>query len=177
MPGLKFRVLLDSKNDKEVFRDIILDNSETFESFYKVVISSFGLDDNQMASFYVSDEDWNKGEEITLMDMGFDEENPPLIMSENTIADFVTSTQQKFILVYDFLNMWIFLVELQEVLKEKIDEPKAVLSVGEVPQEMKSSSGEAINDINFDTDFSDDFDDWDDDFDESNFENIDDLDI
>lgn len=177
MPSLKFRVLLDSKSDKEVLRDIAIDNEEDFETFYQTIISAFDLDNNQMASFFVSDEDWNKGEEITLMDMGFDEGNPPKIMAENKISDFVETTSQKFILVYDFLNMWIFLIELQEVLKEDIAKPTVLMKVGEVPEEMRSNSPEQINDISFDTDKSSDFDDWDDDFDDSDFENIDDLDI
>lgn len=177
MPGLKFRVLLDSKSDKEVFRDIAIDNQENFETFYQTIISAFDLDNNQMASFFVSDDDWNKGEEITLMDMGFDEGNPPEIMAENLMADFVQTTSQKFILVYDFLNMWIFLIELQDVLKEEVDSPKVLMKVGDVPDEMRSNSSEQINEINFDTEKSSDFGDWDDEFDDSDFENIDDLDI
>lgn len=176
MPALKFRVLFDGSNDSEVFRDILINDNESFERFFEVVLDSFGLPNNQMASFFLSDQDWNKGDEISLMDMGFDEENPPLIMSESTLLHHINSPRQRFILVYDFLNMWIFLVELQEILDDNVDEPKVIVGVGDVPDELKTQSEEYIQDINFTTEKLDDFDDFDD-FDSSEFENIDDLDI
>ena len=176
MPALKFRVLFDSSSESDVFRDIILNDQDTFESFFKVILESFELTNNQMASFFVSDHEWSKGDEITLMDMGFDEDNPPQIMSESVLLHEIESPKQRFILVYDFLNMWIFLVELQEILDEEVAAPQVTMKVGEVPDELRSDDADKIQDINFTTDKLDDFDDFDD-FDGSSFENIDDLDI
>jgi hypothetical protein len=176
MPALKFRVLLDSSSDSEVFRDIVINDNESFESFFEIILESFELANNQMASFFVSDHEWNKGDEITLMDMGFDEENPPEIMSESTLLHYIESPKQRFILVYDFLNMWMFLVELQEILDETVDAPSVTFKVGKVPEELQANDENKIQDINFTTDKLSDFDDFDD-FDASEFENIDDLDI
>ena len=61
MAGLKFRVLLDSKDQEKVFRDILISDSDNFESFYKAIISSFRFEGDQMASFYMSNDDWDKG--------------------------------------------------------------------------------------------------------------------
>ena len=61
-------------------------------------------------------------------------------------------------------------------MDENVDEPKVIVGVGDVPNELKSQSEEYIQDINFTTDKLDKFDDFDD-FDSSEFENIDDLDI
>lgn len=36
MPGLKFRVLLDSDKKEEVFRDILIADTDNFESFIKL---------------------------------------------------------------------------------------------------------------------------------------------
>jgi hypothetical protein len=72
--------------------------------------------------------------------------------------------------------MWIFLVELQEILDQEVDEPKITMKVGEVPDELRSNDEDKIQDISFTTEKLDDFDDFDD-FDASEFENIDDLDI
>lgn len=176
MPALKFRVLFDSPNDTEVFRDILINDNENFETFFTAILESFGLSNNQMASFFVSDHEWNKGDEITLMDMGFDEDNPPEIMSESTLLHFIESPKQRFILVYDFLNMWVFLVELQDIQDENVNQPTTLLSVGNVPGELLNASDDTIQDIQFTTDKMDDFDDFDE-FDEGAFENIDDFDI
>ena len=40
MAGLKFRVLLDTENNTEIFRDILINDTDNFESLYKAIISS-----------------------------------------------------------------------------------------------------------------------------------------
>lgn len=181
MPGLKFRVLLDSLKDHEIFRDIEVNDDADFESFYKCIIESFDLANDQMASFFVSDHEWSKGKEVTLMDMSFDaSEETTDIMSETTIRQFIESPKQRFILVYDFLNMWIFLIELQEILSHNVEAPKATLKVGEIPKELKEGNISNLDEINFETDKLDDSDDYSDysnGFSDEDFENIDDLDI
>ena len=57
MAGLKFRVLLDSDRNEEVFRDILINDSDNFESFYTAIINAFRFQGEEMASFYVSNDD------------------------------------------------------------------------------------------------------------------------
>ena len=58
MAGLKFRVLLDSKDKNEVFRDILISDKADFESFYKAILDAYGFSSDQMASFYMSNDSW-----------------------------------------------------------------------------------------------------------------------
>lgn len=178
MSILKFRVLCDTVNEIEVFRDITIDENDTLESLYLEVLQSFTFENDQMASFFISDEDWNKGEEVTLMDMNPEEDSDGAkVMKDTLIKDIVDSPRQRLILVYDFLNMWIFLLELLERKNGKLNKPETTLAVGNIPEDLKK---EKTNDISFDTEQLDDdygFDDYSDDFDEEDFENIDDLDI
>lgn len=52
MAGLKFRILLDSIEDKEIFRDILISDDLNFEHFfYNTILDAFGLPNDQMASF------------------------------------------------------------------------------------------------------------------------------
>lgn len=115
MPGLKFRVLLDSDKKEEIFRDILIADTDNFESFYTAIINAFHFKGDQMASFYVSNDNWDKGHEISLMDMSYDDDSIdslPSVMKNAIIKDFLEEPDQKFILVYDFMRMWIFLAEL-----------------------------------------------------------------
>tara|TARA_Y100000385_G_C13108742_1_gene650434 strand:+ start:6128 stop:6661 length:534 start_codon:yes stop_codon:yes gene_type:complete len=152
MAGLKFRVLLDSKDKSEIFRDILISDSDNFESFYKTILSSYHFTSDQMASFYISNDAWDKGHEITLFDMSFSDsdEGTPDVMSTTTIREFIETKDQKMILLHDFLRMWFFLIELIEYQEETPDQPQIVLSVGNSPsEESKSAEGE---DIQFETD-------------------------
>ena len=38
--------------------------------FHNSITQSFGFEGNEMASFYLSDNEWNQGEEISLFDLG-----------------------------------------------------------------------------------------------------------
>ncbi|HLV43161.1 MAG TPA: hypothetical protein VKY37_12845 [Brumimicrobium sp.] len=188
MAGLKFRILLDSIENTEVFRDIIINDDFNFEHFYNTILDAFGLSNDQMASFFVSDEDWNKGEEISLMDMSFgdlDDEESPIEMNSLLLKDRIDDPKQRFILVHDFLSMWIFLIELHEITEDEVESPQLVLEVGVIPPDLIEKGPKSLDDMHFETDRDpnseefdfDDLDDFDDEFGNGQFDNIDDYDI
>lgn len=173
MPALKFRVLLDSIKEEEIFRDILINDDENFESFYRCIIDSFEFDENEMASFYVSDLEWNKGEEISLMDMSFGEEDTEFstTMQHAILRSFIESPKQRFILVHNFMDMWIFLIEMLEISSEIIDQPTVALQVGKLTEELKKKKESESSDFVFSAESLDEFSDF-------NFDDdLDDLDI
>lgn len=138
MPGLKFRVLLDSDKNEEVFRDVLISDSSDFESFYHAIMKSFDFQGDQMASFYVSNESWDKGHEINLLDMSYDDDSidsPATVMKNAVIKDFLEEPDQRFILVYDFMKMWIFLIELIGYDRMEPESPEMLLAIGHSPSE------------------------------------------
>lgn len=175
MSALKFRVLIDSTSN-EVFRDILIDEQATFEMLYRAVLDAYQFNHDQMASFYMSNENWDKGFEISLFDMAFGEDPNdilPGVMSECRLQDYMQDDDQRIILVHDFIRMWIFLIEL--IGKEAVapEHPKVVLTVGNAPAE-SSRTGEEDN-IRFETESDDDFeedefgfDDFEDDYEDFN---------
>ncbi|MFT4601435.1 MAG: hypothetical protein ACI857_001615 [Arenicella sp.] len=182
MSSYKFRVLIDNQGSEEVFRDIYISATENFETFYRAILAAFDFSGLELASFYVSNNSWDKGHEIALMDMELsDSLSSPSIMKETLIQDLVTASDQKFVMVYDFLKMWCFMIELNEVSEEEFEGPMLDFSVGEAPLEtsrevdlsgdshMSTSMdlGNEIDDIFSDSN-EDDF---------GGFENIDDFDI
>jgi hypothetical protein len=138
MPGLKFRILLDSDKNEEVFRDVLISDASDFETFYHAIMKSFDFKGDQMASFYVSNEDWDKGHEISLLDMSYDDDSidsPASVMKNAVIKDFLEEPDQRFILVYDFMKMWIFLVELIGYDRNEPESPQMLLAIGNTPKE------------------------------------------
>ncbi|MCB9169362.1 MAG: hypothetical protein H6597_04780 [Flavobacteriales bacterium] len=133
----RFRVLVDHPN--EAFRDIEVGSEQNFLDLHHAIKQAFGFAGEEMASFYVSDEEWGKGPEIPLADLGFGEEpeTPPALMEDVFISDHIRSTKQRFIYVYDFLYMWLFMVELIGAFdpEEKATYPRVVLAMGASPDE------------------------------------------
>jgi len=130
----RFRVILDNDSDEDVFRDLEILETDTFEDLHNIINQSFGFDGSEMASFYVSDDTWNQGEEISLFDVS-DSDNDVKLMNETIIKDIVHEAQTKLIYVYDFFNMWTFYVELAEIVDyvEGLDYPNLMFVHGQVP--------------------------------------------
>ena len=166
----KIRVVLDVKED--VIRTIAIDSKSTLEELHQTISNVFGFNGQQMASFYRTDDDWNQGEEIPLINM--DDSPGALSMATTTIEQNIEDEGEKLIYVYDFLEMWTFFVELIETNETTEDElPKLILSIGEVPEKSpeKEFTSDNAGSSNDPYDLGDEFDD---NFGE--FESLDDLD-
>lgn len=182
MGALKFRVLLDTEQDSEIFRDIVMDENDNFESLYHAIIRAFNFQGDQMASFYISNDNWDKGHEISLMDMNYGDEaidEVASVMSGAVLREFMHEDDQKIILVYDFMRMWIFLIELIERTEEIIDSPTTLLAVGMAPPEdSRMINVDDEDDMMFDNedDDLDEFGDYEDGYDEEDYNNFDEYD-
>ncbi|MDO5105837.1 hypothetical protein [Capnocytophaga sp.] len=160
----KFRVILDVKED--VFRDIAIEGEATLEDFHNVIVQSFGFEGSEMASFYLTDDDWNQGEEITLFDLS--ESGEIRLMEETSIDSVVREEEPKLLYVYDFFSMWTFFVELVEIAdtEDTTAYPSLLFAHGSIPAEAPEKSFIA-DDFN---EFEDEFNDFDmDDEDYDNF--------
>lgn len=157
----RFRVILDAEED--VFRDIEMLQESTLEDLHNTIVQSFGFDGTEMASFYISDEEWNQGEEIHQFDMSGSEEGIRL-MNETTLDSILSEDQTKLIYVYDFLKMWTFLVELAQIaeIEEGRDYPNLMFVHGQIPENApdKEFTAEGEEGPEFDDEFGlDDYDD------------------
>ena len=62
-----------------------------------------------MASFYLSDEKWTKGEEFTLFDMNDGDSNEQIkTMSNIVTGEILSGVGDRLIYVFDFMNIWKF---------------------------------------------------------------------
>lgn len=133
---IRIRAILDTEED--IFRDIEIQDSSTFEEFHFAILDSFGWDANQMAAFYESNEDWDKGDEIPLMDVTeeFGSEKRKT-MSEVNLKDVIIKPGQKLIYVFDFMLMWCFYIDVVSIIgeQENIAYPQLLLSVGDAPSQ------------------------------------------
>ncbi|CAL2055787.1 IS1096 element passenger TnpR family protein [Tenacibaculum sp. 190524A05c] len=127
----KVRAILDVEED--VIRTIMFDENLSLEKLHFDIANAFGLEGNEMASFYKSDDEWNQGLEIPLFNMA--EAGEELSMASCTTKDILENKNDKLIYVYDFLQMWTFYIELIESSEEAVAETKTILSVGEMPKD------------------------------------------
>ena len=148
----RFRVILDNDTEDDIFRDVEIRKTDTLEDLHNTITQSFGFDGNEMASFYKSDGTWNQGEEISLFDLS-EGTNTVNLMSKTILENIVDSANTKLIYVYDFFNMWTFLVELAEIVEEGegTDYPNLLFVHGQIPNEAPQIAFEIEESENFDS--------------------------
>ncbi|HAT70801.1 MAG TPA: hypothetical protein DCS22_09855 [Flavobacteriaceae bacterium] len=155
----RFRVVLDTVED--VFRDIEILKTNSLEDLHNVITQSFGFDGTEMASFYVSDDEWSQGEEIVLFDMS-EGVSKVRMMNETTIEDVFSQSNTKMIYVYDFLSMWTFYVELADISEqaEGVDYPNLMYVHGQLPDSPPDREFEAedLGGDEYENEFQDDLD-------------------
>jgi hypothetical protein len=149
----KFRVILDAEDD--VFRDIAILDDATLEDFHNAIVNAFGFDGMEIASFYTCDDQWNQDEEISLFDTG-DVIGEQKIMSDYVLSEVVNEEVTKIIYVYDFINMWTFLVELAAIEEQTAGNtyPEVIFTHGEMPMDApeKDFTDSATSDFDYDED-------------------------
>ena len=159
----RFRIILDTKED--ILRDIEIEATASLEDFHYAIAQSFGFGGTEMASFYRTNENWDQGEEIPLLDM--DEGIVP--MGQEQIDSVFTAENHHLIYVYDFLALWTFFIELIEVAEYDPATlyPNLIFAQGEAPEEAPEK--EFVADENETDGFEDEDEGTIDDFDDADF--------
>jgi hypothetical protein len=150
MAVLKFRAYFEE--DDAVYRDIVIKHTQTFADLHQAILKSYDFDNKHQATFYRSNDLWQRGREISLEKYDKQYKAEPLLMSETTIGSEIKDPNQKFIYTYDFTRGWVFLVELISVSKEesaKITYPSTSRTEGIGPAQYgtKSLLGDKFVDI------------------------------
>ena len=115
MAILKFRVYWEEED--AIYRDVLVKHTQHFSDFHQIILKAFEFDQKHEATFFRSNEKWQRGREISKE--VYQKEYPvaPLLMDETTIGSEIMDTNQHFIYLYDFNKSWTFLVELIQVIK------------------------------------------------------------
>lgn len=117
MAVLRFRIYFDE--DDSIYRDVAIRHKQTFFDLHTGILLAYEFDSKHQATFYRSNDNWQRGKEITLERYEKPYVVEPLLMKDTIIGSQVFDTNQKFIYEYDFVKGWVFLVELINVAKEE----------------------------------------------------------
>ncbi|TAN00653.1 MAG: hypothetical protein EPN39_03875 [Chitinophagaceae bacterium] len=116
MPVLKFRVSWE--DEESIFRDILIRSAQTFLEFHEAILNAFEFLPEQNATFFRSNDRWQRGREIILQPDDQSRKVSPLLMATTLMEDAVRNPNEKFIYLYDFVKRWTFLIELIAVTRE-----------------------------------------------------------
>jgi hypothetical protein len=136
MAILKFRVYFEE--DDSVYRDVAIRHSQHFLQLHHAILKAYEFDNKHKATFFRSNDNWQKGKEITLEKYDKPYKVEPLLMESTTIGSEIKDPNQKFVYLYDFVKNWSFFIELINVSKEenaRLEYPAVVRTEGIGPSQ------------------------------------------
>ena len=133
---LKFRLISNEQDD--FIRDIEILAKQTFFHFHMAIQDNLHFDKSQIASFFVCNQDWEKGQEITLFELTEEEAPKVLIMDDAKVGDHVLEVHDKMIYVFDVFNERLFFIELVDKYKQdsSTEYPFCNFEQGQPPQQL-----------------------------------------
>lgn len=129
----KFRIISDEV--KDFAREIVAGEGNTFLDLHTTIQHDLDYDPNQLASFFLTNQQWEKELEITLIDMMDENADNCITMDEAGLGQYLCNAGDRMLYVYDFFSERAFFIELTEIIKneEKKIKPKVVFCNGEPP--------------------------------------------
>ncbi|NRF39826.1 hypothetical protein [Pedobacter foliorum] len=155
-----YRFRISFEDFDEVVREIDIKSTQTFEDLHKAVHRSTGYSAEKSSSFYVSTDNWIKGDEIAYLPNQRKIDRGVALMENSKLSSFIEDPHQKFYYIYNFDRPFDFHVELIKIILEtdpNIEYPYLVKSTGEAPKIIEKNNFGSVavssNPVSTDFDF------------------------
>jgi len=132
----RFRVTFEDYDD--VVREIDVRSNQTFEDLHRAIHQSTGYNPEFSSSFYVANDQWIKGEEITYLPNQKRIDRGVALMDKVKLLKYIDDPHQKFYYTFNFDRPFDFHVELLKIILDETpgtSYPAVVRSVGEAPKQ------------------------------------------
>ena len=116
----RFRVYWEE--DDLTYRDIEVTNTQTMLDFHGAILQAWEFDGKHTASFFESNDRWERGRQFASDVLVNKRDAPALSMAKTPVAALIATPGQKFVYEYDPAKKWTFLVEL--IGMEREEHPK-----------------------------------------------------
>lgn len=133
-----YRFKITFEDYDEVTREIDVKSNQTFEDLHKAIHQSTGYNFEFPSSFYISNDQWTKGEEITYMPNQKRIDRGVTLMDKVKLLSFIDDPHQKFYYTFNFDRPFDFHVELMKIILDEtpgVVYPAVIKSVGEAPKQ------------------------------------------
>lgn len=132
-----------SSEEEDFVLDVKVSDKNTFAELHTIIRQTLSYSDALLSSFFISNEHWEKMQEITLVDMG---ENT-FLMDKTKIGKFLTKRGQRVMYVFDYFTERLLfgtVVALSDTAD--IDTPIVEKMLGHVPPQMAPDNDQFSDD-------------------------------
>lgn len=131
----RFRVTFEDYD--EVSRDIDVKSNQTFQDLHYAIHQAVSYNPDYSSSFYVSNDQWTKGEEIAFKPTQRKADRGIRLMENTRLSSFIDDPHQKFYYTSNFDRPFDFHVELVKILDDApgVTYPVTAKTTGEAPKQ------------------------------------------
>jgi len=132
-----YRFKLVSDEVSNFSREIEIDSENTFLQLRNAILESVDYTKDELDSFFLCNDEWERQEEITLEDMGNSASDVDQWLMENTpISELIEDEGQKLVFEFDYLTQRSFFLELKEMIPSRnLVEPLCTMKRGKAPKQ------------------------------------------
>lgn len=135
-----YRFKVSFEDFEDIYREIEVTSEQTFADFYKAILSSIKFEDHGAVSFFMSNDSWKKGIEISNNDKT-DRDGKPVAKTDKAfLKSYIADPHQKIYFLIDCESVWAFHIELIKIMAAadvKLTYPHIRKVSGDAPSQFK----------------------------------------
>lgn len=112
------------------------DADATFLDLHNAILASVGYPDDQMTSFFMMSDRWEKEQEVTLMPMEGTYDYDNMVMNDTRLSDLIEEQGQRLIYIFDPMFERYFFGSLKEIKPGVMNGVECVESKGKAPRQI-----------------------------------------
>ena len=128
----KFKLVSDEVSNFS--REIEIDANSTFLQLRNAILDSVDYTKDDIDSFFLCDDEWQREEEIPLEDMGSSSDQDIWLMEDTPLNELIEEEGQKLVFVFDYFTERSFFMEMKEAVPGKhLSDPICTVKRGKAP--------------------------------------------
>lgn len=144
-----YRFKVSFEDFEDIYREIEVTSEQTFADFYKAILSSIKFEDRGTVSFFMSNDSWKKGVEISNNDKT-DRDGKPVAKTDKAfLKSYIADPHQKIYFLIDCESVWAFHIELIKIMATadvKLTYPHIRKVSGDAPSQFKVKVAPVLED-------------------------------
>lgn len=127
------------ENFKLVFE---ADSEATFLDLHNAILAAAGYPDDQMTSFFICNDEWEREQEVTLVDMGggnYEYDN--MVMNETRLSELLYEPKQRILYVFDPMFDRNFFGSLTAIKPGTANGVECTEKKGKAPKQLQTDAG------------------------------------
>ena len=96
-----YKITFSCEEGEDFRRVFEADSEATFLDLHKAILESVKYPDDQMTSFFMCNDRWEKEQEVTLVPMDSNFEYDNMVMEDTRLSDLIEEQGQRLIYIFD----------------------------------------------------------------------------